>query len=313
MASLISRYVRRMVARGAARNDALTLSELRESMERVALLIRPPRTVAVERITVDGVPCEWLKPKSTRPEAAILYLHGGAFCSGSPVTHRHLVGRLSKLTGASVLVPDYRLAPEHVFPAALDDCISCYLHLLGRGFSPDRIVVAGDSAGGNLALSMLIRLRDGGAELPAAAICLSPVVDLARSDEKTKSADAARAPNDPMIRLHFIAPMIDTYVADHNPSDPLLSPLFADLHGLPPILIQAGGDELLLTDAEAFTRRAREDGVEITLQVFEGMWHVWQVFIPYLPEARRAVTAIARFIETHTDISIRSNGRRAGR
>lgn len=296
MASLISRVARPLVARSAVQNDRLTLQELRQRMERIAHLSRPPRTVRVEQRSVDGIPSEWIEPQSGGTDVAILYLHGGAFCSGSPVTHRHLAGRISHLSGASVLVPDYRLAPEHPFPAALDDAAACYDYLVGRGYSPRRIVIAGDSAGGNLTLSLLIRLRDGGFELPASGVCLSPVVDLGRTDEATRRADAERAPNDPMIRLSFVAPMVERYVHGRDPAEPLLSPLFADLRGLPPILLQAGGDELLLTDAHAFTERARAAGVDVTLEVYPGMWHVWQIFVPYLPEARKAVASIARFV-----------------
>lgn len=250
-----------------------------------------------------SVPGEWISPKDVTPETAILYLHGGAFCSGSPITHRHLAGRISKQTGAAVFVPHYRLAPEHPFPAALEDCIESYRYLLNSGFSPNRIVVAGDSAGGNLTIVLLLYLRDNlghsGMELPSAGVCLSPVTDLARVDDETKRIDAERAPMDPMIRLHFVAPMIAEYVGEHDPAEPLLSPLFADLHGLPPMLIQAGGDELLLPDARRFAEKAERAGVDLTLRVYEGMWHVWQIFSPFLPEANTAVVELAGFISHH--------------
>lgn len=303
MTSLISRMARPIIVRSAAQNDRLALQELRQRMERIAQFSRPPRSVRVETWSIDGIPSEWVEPRSGGGDVAVLYLHGGAFCSGSPVTHRHLVGRISHLTGASVLVPDYRLAPEHPFPAALDDAVACYLHLLSRGYSPRRIVIAGDSAGGNLTLSLLVRLRDSGVELPAAAVCLSPVVDLARTDEETRRADAERAPNDPMIRMSFVTPMVEEYVRGHDPTDPLISPLFAELGGLPPILVQAGGSELLLTDARSFTERARAAGSDITLEVYPGMWHVWQIFVPYLPEARKAVASIARFVSARSHSS----------
>lgn len=299
MSSFLSHLIRRLVERGANRNGRLTLAELRRSMEKVAAFVRPPRSIAVEAARVDGVHGEWHVPKRRNAECALLYLHGGAFCSGSPVTHRHLAGRIAKLTQAVVLVPDYRLAPEYPFPAALDDSVTSYRELLRRGFPPERIVVIGDSAGGNLTLSLLLRLRDFGERLPAAAVCLSPVTDLARADEETKRRDAERAHRDPMIRRSFVAPMVAKYVGGHDPSAPLLSPLFASLEGLPPILIQAGGDELLLPDAELFAGRARRAGVEVTLQIYPRMWHVWQIFVPYLPEARRAVRAIADFVCVH--------------
>ena len=265
-------------------------------MERISGLIRPPRSVSIVGRRAGSVQGEWISPKRGTPDTAILYLHGGAFCSGSPATHRHLAGRISKQTGAVVFVPHYRLAPEHPFPAALEDCIESYHSLLDAGFSPDRIIIAGDSAGGNLTLVLLLYLRDNGMELPSAGVCLSPVTDLARGDEDTKRLDAERAPMDPMIRLHFVAPMIDKYVGKHDPTEPLLSPLFADLRGLPPLLIQAGGDELLLTDARRFAGEAQRAGVDVTLRVYDGMWHVWQIFSPVLPEANTAVAELAEFI-----------------
>ncbi len=302
MPSLISHVMRGMVSRGARRNNALALPELRASMERISSLIRPPRSVSVESKRVGELECEWLRPKRREPDKALLYLHGGAFCSGSAVTHRHLVGRIVSQVNAAALVPNYRLAPEHRYPAALEDSFACYRNLLDLGYSPDEIVVAGDSAGGNLTLVLMLYLREHSYQLPAAAVCLSPVVDLARSDEETKRIDAERAPKDPMIRLHFVAPMIDEYVGDSDPADPFLSPLFGDLSGLPPTLIQAGGDELLLTDARRFSERARQAGADLTLQVYDRMWHVWQVFAPYLPEARRAIRAISSFISDRVGI-----------
>lgn len=265
-------------------------------MERISSLIRPPRSVSVEFKKVGEIACEWLRPKRHEPDKALLYLHGGSFCSGSAVTHRHLVGRIVAQTNAVALVPSYRLAPEHRYPAALEDSFASYRYLLDLGYTSDQIVVAGDSAGGNLTLALMLYLREHSYRLPAAAVCLSPVVDLARTDEETKRIDAERAPNDPMIRLDFVAPMIDEYVGGYDPAEPYLSPLFGDLSRLPVTLIQAGGDELLLTDAERFSERAREAGADLTLQVYERMWHVWQIFAPYLPEARHAIRAISSFI-----------------
>jgi acetyl esterase/lipase len=187
---------------------------------------------------------------------------------------------------------DYRLAPEHPFPAAIEDATAAYYWLLENGISPEQIIIAGDSAGGGLALATLLLARDQGVPLPAAAVCLSPLTDLEVTGESIKSNNQA----DPWLTPESTA-LFKHYVGQNDPRSPLLSPIHADLRGLPPMLIQVGGDEILLSDATRLAECARAAGVEITLEVWPRMWHVFQAFAPYLPEAKQAIAAIGRFVQ----------------
>lgn len=195
------------------------------------------------------------------------------------------------------LAVDYRLAPEHPFPAALEDCLATYRWLLQSGISPQNITIGGLSAGGNLTLAMLLSLRDAGDPLPAAAVCLSAITDMELTGESFRSN------SDPMLTADFTMRVVKQYVGNHERHSPLLSPLYGDLHGLPPILIQVGEDELLLSDATRLAERASTAGVDVTLEVWPKMWHGWHLFAPYLPEAQRAVDAIGRFVRDQTSAS----------
>jgi len=191
---------------------------------------------------------------------------------------------------------DYRLAPEHPYPAALEDCVGAYRSLIDSGVPPRRIVLIGDSAGGNLTLVTLLALKGSGLPLPAAGICLSPVTDLAAK----RDASARNVRKDVVLNLPSMSFFHESYLAGQDPHDPLISPLYADLIGLPPLLIQVGGDEILLEDAEKLAAKAVQAGVDATLRVYPGMWHVWQYFAPFLPEAEKAVEEIGQFVQSHT-------------
>jgi acetyl esterase/lipase len=188
------------------------------------------------------------------------------------------------------LAVDYRLAPEHPFPAALDDCLTAYIWLLTEGTSPREIVIAGDSAGGNLTLATLLALHDAREPLPAAAVCISPVTDFEGTGE------TFRTNKDPVLTAEFALAVRRHYAGGQDPKVPLLSPLHADLHDLPPLLLHAGGDEILLSDSTRFADKARASGVAVTLSIWPRMWHVWHLFAPFLPEAREAVGAIGAFV-----------------
>jgi acetyl esterase/lipase len=198
---------------------------------------------------------------------------------------------------------DYRLAPEHPFPAALEDCLAAYRWLLGTGISPLDIVIAGDSAGGNLTLTTLLSLRDAGDPLPAAAVCIAPMTDLEGTGESFRTKD------DPALTAEFALKVARHYAGDHDLRLPLLSPYHGDLRGLPPLLIQVGGDEILLSDATRLADDARAAGVEVHLAVWPKMWHVWHVFAPSLPEARRAIDDIGAFIRSATSSKTHPSGR----
>jgi acetyl esterase/lipase len=221
----------------------------------------------------------------------LLYLHGGAFALGSINASREWVGRLARATNLSALVINYRLAPEHPYPAALDDATTAYLWLLHKGVEPTSIIFAGDSAGGGLALSTLVALRSAGRPLPAGAVCISPWTDLALTGDSIQS----KAQDDPILAPGDLEMYAGYYAGDNERTEPMLSPLYADLRGLPPLLIQVGTDEILLDDAVRCAGRAREAGVDVVLETWDGMFHVFQMF-SFLPEAKRAVERVAEFV-----------------
>lgn len=252
---------------------------------------RIPKGVTLRAVEMGGVPCEWLIPEGAGEDKTILYLHGGGWILGWYNSHRWMAGYIAKACGVRALAVDYRLAPENPFPAGLDDCLSVYRCLLESGTRPENIVIAGDSAGGTFTLAMLLALKDNGEPLPAAGIGLSPATDLA-----PHLAPGARPTNDAGLPRAIINVAGPSYLAGADPHQPLISPIYGDLHGLPPLLIQAGGDEYLLEDAVRFTEKARLANADIQLSIYPHMWHVWQVFVPYLPEAKQAVNEIAGFV-----------------
>jgi acetyl esterase/lipase len=275
-------------------NWDLSVEQFRSTIRRRDAMFRPPPDVAIRAAEVGGVPCEWLSPPGAAPGPVILYLHGGAWVLGWTSMHRRLVAHLCLAAGCRALAVDYRLAPEHPFPAALDDCVAAYRGLVSEGIRPDEIVVAGDSAGGTLTLTTLMSLRDAGDPLPAAAVCISPATDLEGTGESFWTI------KDPVVTPEFVLRMRKLYAGDRDLKSPLISPLSGDLRGLPPLLIHAGGGEMLLCDSERLAEKARAAGVPVELAVYPAMWHVWHVLIPTLPEARRAVAEIGEFVRRLT-------------
>ena len=236
---------------------------------------------------------EWIEPVAPTPMGCILYLHGGAYVAMSAHTHRSITSRLAAWSNARLFALDYRLAPEHPFPAALEDALAAYRALLATGTRPSEIVVAGDSAGGGLALALLIALRDAKESLPSAAVLFSPWTDLAATGKSIIENDAA----DPMFFGSWVAAVARHYLADTPATNSLASPVYADLTGLPPLLIQVSDDEVLLDDSRRVVANARRAGVDVTLQVWRGLPHVWQMFAPILPEGRAALHSAAAFIQ----------------
>jgi acetyl esterase/lipase len=276
--------------------DAPTIEEMRAGMDSFIGAFAPPEGMVFEPVDAGGVPAEWTRAAGSGDAPVVLYLHGGGYCLGSIATHRGLCGNLSAATGGPVLSVDYRLAPEHPHPAAVDDAVAAYRWLLAQGQSPAKVVIAGDSAGGGLTLATLIALRDQGVPLPAAAVPISPWTDMEGTGESmTTQADA-----DPLVSHEGLKIMADAYVAGGDPRAPLASPLHADLAGLPPILIHVGGAETLLDDSLRFAERATAAGVDITVDVWPEMIHVWHAFAPMLPEAMTAIEQVGAFVRTRT-------------
>jgi acetyl esterase/lipase len=221
---------------------------------------------------------------------AILYLHGGAYCVGSPATHRAIVSHLARRTGARVFAAAYRLAPEHPFPAAVDDAVAAYRALCDADGVPGRIAIVGDSAGGGLALATALRLRDLGLPLPAALVVFSPWVDLGEPDRGAEPAGEV------MVSLPWVTECSRLYRAGREAADPLLSPLHGDLRGLPPTLVQVGQDEVLLSDSRRLAVALAAAGVAVRLEEFPGRWHVFQANAGLLADADRALESVAHFL-----------------
>lgn len=246
---------------------------------------------ACERINIDGMEAEWADPPGADKDRVLLYLHGGGWVVGSINTYKKAAGEIANVAGCRALVVDYRLAPEHKFPAALDDCVASYRWLLSQGYHPENIVIAGDSAGGGLTASTLVALRDAGDPLPAAGMLLCPATDLTLDGETFIS----NARDDVMLNGNIARMWVDMYLGDTDPRDPLASPAFANLKGLPPLYIQIGSRELLLDNARQMAEAAQSYGVPVELEIFDGMFHVWQCFYDMIPEGRDAVDKLGNF------------------
>jgi monoterpene epsilon-lactone hydrolase len=267
-----------------------------------------PKGIGWQCVDAGGVHCEWLVPTGAPTDAMLLYLHGGGGVLGLYNFERRIAGYISQACNLPALLPDYRLAPEDPFPAGLNDCVAVYRWLLSNGFMPDRIVIVGDSEGGHLTLSTLLALRDAHEPLPAAAICISPNTDPTCSG-RTMRTNAGR---DAILSPTFARTMMRLYAGSHDLSDPHISPLIADLHGLPPLLIQAGADEILLDDSRRFSENAQAAGVDLTLEVWPHMWHVWHSCVPRLPEANQAIAGIAEFAGRHLRMRPTTSSSRLG-
>jgi monoterpene epsilon-lactone hydrolase len=252
-----------------------------------------PRDVEFKPQVVTSVPVEWITPPGVSVQSVILYLHGGGGTLGWYNIERRMVAHISRAAATRALAVDYRLAPEYPFPAALQDCLAAYRWLLSNGTSARNIVIAGGSLGGNLALATLLSLRDAGDPLPAAAVCLSPITDLEGTGESFTTKE------DPGAPAAFALSMARQYAGHQDMRSPLLSPHYGDLRGFPPLLIQVGEDEIVLSDAKRLADSARAAGVDVNLMIWPKMWHGWHLFVPYLPEALQAVRAIGTFIREH--------------
>jgi len=253
-----------------------------------------PKGIEFESIRIGLIDTEWLLPLDRRVETVIVHFHGGGYVSGSPLLHRMLTSHLVKTVGARVLVPDYRLAPEHPFPAALEDALAVYHHLLDEGHDPRNIIFSGDSAGGGLALAAVLSLKSAGEPLPSAVILMSPWTDLELKNPSCKTLAEVEA----ILTVPVLREWAGLYARDTRLDDPLVSPVNGDYSGFPPMLIQVGSDEILLDDSRLLALKARASGVRVELSVYEGLWHVWQILGSLVPENEASFLEITRFIES---------------
>jgi monoterpene epsilon-lactone hydrolase len=273
------------------RSTALPLRMQRQAVERFFVGSAVLAETRIERSRVGDVPAAWFRAPGADPERVLLYLHGGGYSIGSIDSHRDLVARLCRAAGCTGLSLGYRLAPEHPFPAQLDDAVAGYRGLLAEGFPAERVVVGGESAGGGLTLSLLVKLRDEGLPLPAGAFGISPWVDL-------EALGTSMLENEPFDYLNrkVLQVYARRFVRDGDRRNPLAAPLYAELDGLPPLLIHAGGAEVLLDDARRITERARQAGVTVDLEVWPDMIHAWHAYAPIVAQGRDAIARIGQFV-----------------
>lgn len=273
-----------------------TLEELRRTCDQwMKTNVSAPPELLVEQVNAGSVPCLWAMMPGTSPERTILYLHGGAYVVGSAVGYLGFAAALSRAADARVLLVDYRLAPENPHPAALDDAVTAY-RWLTKSTPAARTVVAGESSGGGLTVALLTALRDAAEELPAAAVLISPWVDMTLSGDSLDD----QAHLDPFTSKAGLEMNAGAYLQGQDPTTPSASPLFADLTGLPPTLILVGTNDALLDDSTRLADRGRNDGVAVTVNLADEMYHMWPLMFSFLPEARQAIEEIESFVRTRT-------------
>ena len=270
------------------------VEESRKWLEQLTSLVKGPKDVDLEHIDINGMAAVWISSPEVDSNKVVLYLHGGGYILGSLNSHKDIAMRIGRAAKARVLLVDYRLAPEDPFPAAVEDAVKSYKWLIeNQNIVPNKIVIAGDSAGGGLTLVTLIKLRDDNISLPAAGVCLSPWTDVALTSESL----IRNAKVDPFLKLYDLVFMADLYVGDNDPKNPYISPLYADLHDLPPILIQVGTADSVEDDSVRFAEKAKKAGVDVKLEVFDDMIHVFQAFADMAPEGQDAIDKIGEYIQ----------------
>lgn len=283
---------------GPAPARPATIAESRAQSERQGAATTEPPGVTYTDVDADSVPAQWVDPDGTDRRCVLLYFHGGGYVFCSMRSHSKLVGHLARAAGISALNVDYRLAPEHPHPAAIDDAMSAYRWLLGRGIEPRHIAVAGDSAGGGLATALLVRLRDEGLPMPAAGVLMSPWVDLTCSGESM----VARAALDPISDRAGALYCATQFLAGKAPTDSYASPLFADLTDLPPLYIHVGEHEVFFDDSSRLATGVRASGGDAQLDVFDGMWHAFHLHAGNVPEADEAITRLGNFLRARLGV-----------
>lgn len=302
--ALFTRFLLRHSVGRMYRRAGRSIPRLRKLDEVLIRGQRPPKGTSVTPVTLNGLSGEWVLGPGAESDAAILHLHGGAFVTGSPAAYRELTARISAAAGVAVLSLGYRLAPEHPFPAAIEDAVLAYRWLLGQGYSASRLVLGGESSGGGLALQALLEIKAAGVPLPVAAFFLSPVTDWVNLDGDSYTTRCALDPLLSVSQCRFTASL---YVVDHPRETPLFRPTEMDLTGLPPMWIHVGDHEVLLSDAERLAQRATLAGVEVDFKVWPGLWHVFQSSARLVPEAKDSIRELGRFVREHLTHCPRNN------
>jgi monoterpene epsilon-lactone hydrolase len=297
---LFSLFFRLYFKRRPPADDAAYVRLARAKFDPPEFLRKPvPAGAQITPVHEGGIRGEWVawRGQSAQP-MTVLYLHGGGYVGCSPVTHRQFTVALARTAQARIFAPDYRLAPEHQFPAAVEDAVQAYRWLLAQGVEPQKLVIGGDSAGGGLTISTLVALRDAGLPLPKAAFAFSPWTDMAATGASLQRNEAT----DSMFYAASVQRCAHFYLGEASPQTPLASPLYADLHGLPPLRIYVSGSEILLDDSVRLAERARADGVAVELQIRDGLIHVWPIFYGMFPEAAETLDELAVFLQRQLNL-----------
>jgi len=296
MSSLRAKIVRKISSAYVKRFAvaSIDIQATRKRLDRLGRLLRPAFGVKVEQSEVHGLYAEWLIPKDAMDGKVLLYLHGGGYMIGGCDMHRKMVSHIAKAGRIKALLPEYRLAPEHKYPNAIEDAVGCYKALLADGIGAEDIIIAGDSAGGGLTVGTTLALRDAGEPLPAALLLLSPFLDVTGSGASMQT----RRDQDPWFRAEDLPFVADHYCEPHQRRYPEVSPVFANIEGMPRMFIQVGDDEILLSDSERLADECVAAGIDVELQVWPEMWHVFQMFIGKMPESRDAIQQMGQYIQT---------------
>ncbi|HNE04288.1 MAG TPA: alpha/beta hydrolase [Anaerolineales bacterium] len=278
----------------ATLDDNTPIEKLRQAVEDGARFSRFPKSVQSQTVTIEHITAEWIIPSQADTRSVMLYLHGGGYALGSIKSHRATAGQIAEAGKIRTLIIEYRLAPEYPFPAALEDSLIAYKWLRKNGY--EKIIIVGDSAGAGLALSTVISLRDNQISMPMQVICLSPWLDL----EGTGESVITNSGRDPLFKADDLR-LGKFYIGENNPHNPLISPLYADFTRLSPILIHVGADEILLSDSTRLVQKAKDAGVDVQMKVWQGMWHIFPFFAPFVPESSQAIIEIGDFIRHKID------------
>ncbi|MGE5621093.1 MAG: alpha/beta hydrolase [archaeon] len=272
-----------------------SIPKFREDCEKGAKMFgKLPEGIEVSPVQIKDIKAEWIFPSGAEKDKVIFYVHGGGYVSGSCSDHRGVVSRIVQQTNIAALLYEYRLAPEHPFPAAVEDSVSAYIWLLEQGFSPSDILIAGESAGGGLCLASLLALKESSIPLPSAAVAISPWTDLKCTGESYRTKNKVS-----LAPLNSWTVFSKYYTGDNDPANPLISPFYGDLHGLPPILLQTGEDDELFDDSVQFAEKASNAGVDVTFRIGKGMVHCYAFLPAFIPEAKEAMDEFCSFIRMH--------------